>query len=339
MTHAYEIFIPFYIFSKITGFSPFTMKNNQVALRSRQNFVQTVLFAVINLYCIFLLFKEKIYFVPLGEEIKTIVFILAFRLYNSVANVLLTTFVLFIKSKSFLLVFQKIVKLDKKFNSSNLRQYIQKSNNSLKKTLIFLYIFFQIVVNIFCFSMSLFGKLTTSPRDSLIAFCAIVFPRLIATNMNLTFCAVLMLLKERLKAINVVLLRKAKDSRLLAHYPQEHNFARQLNYLCFLHKKIVEISQSLNSIYYVHLLLWISVSFLLFTGDLYLIVHLSLFNPYANFSTVFVCGKYVIIYVSDLALLVKCAADICHEANCTRKILVTIKIDVHKEEAQDSVSF
>lgn len=338
MTHISEIFTPIYLFSKITGFSPFTMKNRKISFRSRRNIVQIVFFSVIFLYCIFLLFEKKMYAVPSGEEIGTIIFVLAFRLTNSVANVLLTTFVLFLKSKKFLLLFKKIEALDEQFITLNLEQYIKKSNKSVKKTILLLYIFFQFVVNIFCFGVSLFTKLTTNPRHFLVAFGATVFPRLIATNMNLSFCSVILILKERLKTINAVLWKKVRISRLSFDYPNDKKFPAEINNLCFLHKKIIEVSKDINSTFYVHLLLWVSVSFLLFIGDLYLIVHFTFFNPYADFSTIFAAGKSLIIYITDIALLVKCASDICQEANCTKKILVAIKINIHKEEAQDSVS-
>lgn len=88
-----------------------------------------------------------------------------------------------------------------------------------------------------------------------------------------------------------------------------------------LHKNVLNICKSINEAFSVHLLLWIGVTFVLFVGDLYILVHMLLFKVFLNVIGVAVVLKTLIGYIIDLHLLFKSTIDLCYEANKTKKSL------------------
>lgn len=335
MTKSTEIFSITYFSAKILGVSPYSKKSGKY-IHSKINAIHQVLIAVLLAFCTFQFIKNK-FCDNFDEKMKTIYFVISFRILSNISNMMVTIFVLTLNAKKFLKLLSRIMDIDNQITFVKLGGFTEKSNRKIRRTLIILNICLQIFVNIIGYSLHFIFYQPIVLKIVIVDFVVGVYPRLVATNMNLIFYSLARFLTEKFKGINLTLLKEVKESKRSGYYPKKVDFCEKLENLVALHKNLVKMSRDINLIFDVHLLLWVGVTFVLFVGDAYIIIHLLLFSPTVKTLDIIFMSKYLLTYIIDIILLISSTSHLCLEASNTEKLVVSIKIDIDKEEERNTV--
>jgi gustatory receptor len=182
-------------------------------------------------------------------------------------------------------------------------EYILKSNRQVLRTTTVLLVLVQLVFN------TLGGIYTAqTKRDNrVLYFIVMTCPRLVVSNMNIIFYVIMTVLRERFKVLNKIL-----TMRLVS----EVDFCHDLHSLVHLHKALTRISQTVNSIFSIQLLVWISADFVLIVGDLYTIMYILLAGLYRKYYSVFYgLLKNCVMYSFDLYYLARTCRSVCIEVS------------------------
>ena len=141
-----------------------------------------------------------------------------------------------------------------------------------------------------------------------------VYPRMVISNVNLAFYMTLLVLQARFRIINSNILAKIEDSKRVRKYPTKIDFCESVRHIVDLHKTLVKIGREVNSIFSVHLLVWIAVTFVLLVGDLYVTTYIFFFQlPETHILIIVNLFRNVLMYAFELFILAKYTTDLCEE--------------------------
>ncbi|XP_044262811.1 gustatory receptor 68a-like [Tribolium madens] len=335
----YKHYFPVILWSKILGISPISYKGSRITY-SKIGTVQTITYFVIFIILTIAFFEERSSLTTPIEliDIRTIRFVATFR---TVANITLMA-VLFLgtymRREKFLTSLKQIQNLEPEFHKLNQIGTITRNNRQTRRMVVLL-----IVLSM---SFNFFGDfLTFFMKEKLdllwrefCTFVVIVYPRLVVNNINLGFLTLLMILEGRFKVINDVLKSLINDSRKMNKFPVELNFCDKIKHLVNLHKSLVKVAKDHNSLYSLHLLLWITVTFILLVGDSYIVMYILFFHlSDVRYILILYLVKNVVMYGIELFVLAKIVTNLCQEANNTKKLIVKIKIDIDKENERNEL--
>lgn len=314
----FKHFLPVIMISKILGTAPMSYSQCTITF-SKFGVVQTLIYFVIFVTLTVTFFKEQFSIIP-NEliNVRTIAFATTFRI---VANIVLMT-ILFagtcISTKHFLNILKQMRKMEHEFLKLDKINSIQKTDKQNRKTLIFL-IVLSLVFDLLADLLTLAVKEgSLSILKEISTFVITVYPRLVINNINSTFFNVLMILEGRFKVINNVLNAQIDESKKIQKYPTDAGFCEKTQHLVTLHKYLIKIAKDCNSIFSLHLLVWITVTFILLVGDLYIVMYIFFFHlSEIQISLILFLMKNTLMYSLELFLLSKFVTNLCQEVSIT----------------------
>nr|CAL23149.2 gustatory receptor candidate 16 [Tribolium castaneum] len=331
-------YVPIILLSKILGIAPISYKNSNVNY-SKIGIVQTVAYFVIFIILTIVFFEKRSALSPFELiQIRTINFVATFR---TIANIILMAVLFlgtFIGRAKFLAILKQMRNLEPEFLKLDQLGATVRNNRQIRRMVVFL-IGVSLSFNLFGDLLTLFIKeeLDLVWRE-VCTFVVQVYPRLVVNTINLTFLTLLMILEGRFRVINDGIQALINDSRKVTRFPTELTFCNKIKHLVNLHKNLVKVAKDHNSLYSLHLLLWITVTFILLVGDSYIVMYVFFFHlSDVRYVMVVYLLKNVVLYGLELFILAKIVTDLCQEANSTKKLIVKIKIDIDKEDERNEV--
>lgn len=333
-----QILAPLYFATLVVGAVPVAVKNGQIAV-SKPRILQTI--AILILFFVVAIFYVQDLELVLDEElskIKTITFVLILQDSGGIVVMILVIGVSVFGPKKLQAELDKIMEVDAELVKMGQEKEIVKAGYRYRKTSIILIVLVDVGFNILGTTFLVFSTILSD--NKLLHFVIIAYPRLVVSSMNLFFYVMMMILEDRFKMINGIILKKMKESRQMRRYPLRGDFCDEISNLTALHKTLTKISRNCNSVFSIHLLLWIAICFGSLIGDLYIGFYVVLFKLSFKYWTFLInITKNVAMCTFDLFYITKRSSDLCIEANCTKNHLVSIKIDVSKENERNVVSF
>ncbi|RZB66636.1 7tm 7 domain containing protein, partial [Asbolus verrucosus] len=314
---------PLHFMSKILGMAPFESQNGRVTFSKTRSIICLICMTTFTIITIkyFKNFDGTLH--REYAKIKTISFLVWLRAFGSIIAMGLILLLKFTAFKKIEDVKKRISQVDIALIAQNREQQISKAGYQNRK----FWILLLVVINL-CFTI--IGQiLTVSTKENqrVIYFIIISYPRLVVSTTNIKFYAITIILQERFKIINGILTNKVGQ-----------NFCENITHVISLHKLLVKISIEINSIFSSHLLLWITINFLLLVGDLYICMYTIFFNLFAiHYKTVFSLFKNCIVYSFDLFYFSRRSTKLCEEANRAKVALLGIKIDINMEDHRNCV--
>ena len=139
------------------------------------------------------------------------------------------------------------------------------------------------------------------------------YPRLVVGVRNIFFCLLLMVIKTRFNIINTILKNEIHLSK--KNSKSNCNFYKKIKTLVDVHKTMVVVTEEVNSIFSLELLLWISITFVLLLVDVYSITHIVWFNLEENYALILKLLHNCVMYVFDLFLISITCARVCREVS------------------------
>ena len=327
---------PIYFVATLLGIIPYNLENEKIRL-SKWKVLQMVITFAIYVTTSILLGPATLHFDEDFAKIKTMIFVLMLQGYGHLVLIFLSIFASWFKSQKFLCEIYEIFKTDSELEKFGHKEKIIRVRWQHRRNLIFLMVIVLIVFNIFGSILSVYCFI---PEGNWLHIFGVAYPQLITSCVSISYYLVTTMLQGRYKMINSILREKSKESRNIEDYITKSNFCQNMRLLVSLHKTLTKIARRINSLYSLHLLLWISINFGSMVGDLYMLFYSLLFkklemNPTINI--IFV--KNSINYGFNLFYVTKTTSDLCAEANKTKEVLVSVNIDIDEEDERNAVSF
>jgi hypothetical protein len=316
----FEIFTPITATFKILGIHFGKFQNGRI-VHSKVGLVQTFTYLVICAACT--IWFSSLVRINKKFGISFVLFLVMF--FRCFGGFLVTTSVLILvfckHHKDFLLLTTKINQLDLWLVEFGLRKRIGRVNRQHRHCGIALLVVINLLFIIICDMYTIWAV-----PDGKILFCIIIlYPRLVVSTLNIVFFTFSILIQERFKMMNDI----------VEKYPTDKKYS--LSHLVFLHSTLVKITQKLNSIFGLHLLLWIALCVALIVVDSHGLLYMFIYTP-INFSQfIIISSKNILTYSFDLFYLAKRCTDLCAEARRFKTLLLSIKINIHTEEERNSV--
>jgi hypothetical protein len=307
-----EIFCYVHTTSKILGTYGFKRINGILHL-SKWRLVQS---AISILLCIALTtyyFKNSRY--ELMNEfarVKIINFLLVFRAVANVTVLVIVTALCYVFAKKSTAAIIELHKVDQTLLKLGQREQLARANWKTRKSAMFLVL----VVNIaFNMTEGVLKALTKSDKQ-VVYFIVVTYPRIALSNFNTLFFLMTLMLEERFRIINGLILKRKIESVGVGRYSKQANFCEAIDELVFIHKNLVRVTKEINQIFYVNALFFIAADFILLVGDLYIIMY-ALFSGFfqKHFRTIISLVKNCTSYVTDLFYFAKRSSDLCHEVS------------------------
>ncbi|KAJ3616279.1 hypothetical protein Zmor_011951, partial [Zophobas morio] len=205
------------------------------------------------------------------------------------------------------------------------RDNVVRSNQKIRRLTIATLVLVQVGFNV----LGILYSSGTKHDKQIIYFLIMSLPRLVYSNMIIIFCVIVQVLHSRFRIVNLV------QSKLR---PKSDDFCSIVDHILSLHKILVRISRTVNSIFSIQLLLWIAGDFILIVGDLYAAMVIVFVRTLLTHFHVFLgLMKNCLLLGLELFYLSKVCRDLCFEANRTKALLLDLKIDVHAEKEREAV--
>jgi hypothetical protein len=340
-----EIFAPLNATSKILGILPYKAQNGRLVV-SKIGIIQICLY--ITLYLVVTFIYCRTYGSGVHEDftkIKTVHVVMIAQRAGFLVMMGLTFFNVFIKYQKFIDIRNGIGEVDSELVELDQEHRLHQSNRRLSKTLIALLAFSYFFLNFIPVSTFVLER-----TEKAAAFAFLIYPRLVATNVTLTFCAFTKLIHNRFKIINGIVLERMMKP------VSDLQFCGAIRQLVNLHVRLVKKQTRVNSIFSLHILLWITINFICLVGNLYVTVYIIIAGLYPDHRrTCFVEIQNVTVHAISLYHLAQASSETCLEvrssqkldlvtcwnafqANRTKKLLLGIRVKSDEEDRKDAVS-
>ena len=343
-----EIFSHVHTMGKILGMWPFKRVKGRLhftKLRIAQSFVSSAESFVLTVH-FYMHFSSD-----LMEEFsraRTIQFLIVFRSVSNVLVMVLLMVTNYVYSEQTSLAIVKMQEVDQAMVTSGQKDFLVRVNWKNRKSgnvMLGINLAFNIVCGVL--------KAITKSHNRVIYFLIATYPRIIISNFNTYFFMLTLMVEDRFRLINSMVLQSLDESIKVRKYPTDSNFSKNVTDLMWWHKNLVDITRKLNEIYNLNVLLCITIDFILLVGDLYITMHALFFDlVYQHCKTVLSLSVNCVFYIVELFYFSKRASDVCNEvtilevnlwsqssfqANRTHTLLSGIHIDVDKEEERNTV--
>lgn len=306
----YKILKPLYFVNTLLGMAPFTIKGKKIQY-SKLRVLQTLIYLTTFLTIAVLFFEKERKAVDF-IRVKTFSFIALLRIIGNITMMLITFFIIYFSIKKLLEETEKLKKLENELKKIDYDNYIEKSDRKICRFFIIFCVSIQVLINI-CGGLS--TVLSRQKNDYFLPIYIItVYPRLAVSHINLTLYVFVMMLESRFKIINKNISRKIQHSNKVVMYPVINGFCQEIDKIVEIHKSLVGVGETINAIFNPHLLVWITITFVILIGDLYIVIHLIFFHV-SGISYIFFIhmGKNIIMYIFDFYFLANCITDLCEE--------------------------
>ncbi|KAH0821832.1 hypothetical protein GEV33_000959 [Tenebrio molitor] len=221
----------------------------------------------------------------------------------------------------------KLKEVDCLLTSMDQQESVSKMNRKHQRFVIIL-----MVVHNLCFAtLAEIYTAWVNPHASLHFFIVYTYPRLVCSTVNIKFVVYASILRGRFKIINDFISAKLSTDR---------DFCEQLTRVVSLHKLLVQLSRQLNSIFSLHLLMWLAICFGLLVGDLYAGLYVIFFDSRSAFhlALILITYKNCVVSAFDIWSFAKMCNELSHEANRTKVAILKVKVDVKQHNERDLVA-
>jgi hypothetical protein len=244
-------------------------------------------------------------------RVKIINFLLVFRAVANVTVLAILTALTYIYAQKTTAAVIELYKVDQTLLKLGQREQLARANWRTRNSEIFLVLVVNIALNLIEGVL----KALTKMDKQIVYFIVVTYPRIALTNFNTSFFIMMLMVEERFRIINGLILKRRNGA---GRYSKEANFCEAIDELVFIHKSLVRISKGINQIFYVTALFFITADFILLVGDLYIIMY-ALFSGFfqKHVRTIISLVKNCTSYVTDLFYFAKRSSDLCHEVRST----------------------
>ncbi|XP_064214151.1 uncharacterized protein LOC107398838 [Tribolium castaneum] len=160
------------------------------------------------------------------------------------------------------------------------------------------------------------------PNNRVVFFVIITLPRIVVSHMFVIFTTIVVVLYQNFKIVNSMV---TSDPSRIRH-------------VLLLHKSLTRIGTTINSLFSLQLLVFITINFVVLLGDLYVTLYIILTNNQAKYCTTLIgLIKNCVIVIFELYYLSHVCQNVSTEANRTKFILVSTRIDISDEKKRNLV--
>lgn len=293
-----EILAPIRWTSDILGINPFHTRNGQ-ATYSKLKLLHSI-FCVTS--CLVLAVDYLKYLNTLHLNLSNLItFVIVFRCCGTITVMMLMIFSMQKYRKNLSDLGRNLGEIDQFLVNPDQRESLGKTGTRLKKIVIVSLVVQNLIFNILADGYTAWVQ----PTKRLHVFIIYVYPRLVCSTVNITFATYTMTLASRFKMINNI---------VCARRTSEADFAEKIQQVMVLHKILLKLSRQLNSMYSLHLLMWIGLCFILLVVDLHAGIFLVFFQSFkADLDHGIIIAKNCIVYAFDLIYLSKRCTQLCFE--------------------------
>lgn len=299
-----SIFAPQHYVSKMLGVLPLTTKNDQLVF-SKICVSQTLVY--LSLYFYVAQSYYRVIFVNYPSDLshlKTLKVIGLVRYVGYTTVMILTFFSVCFTYKKFVLLIKKVVGMDDELGKLGLEKRVYEIGYRIRKKLYFLIFMVYFLGSIISIALSRTGNIK--------GLVTLLYPRLVACNMSVTYYVATFLLEERFKIINNYLFEENLKSLRLLKYPTDIDFGKKVKLLMNLHRNLTRICISINSIFSLYFLFWVAINFICLVGDLYVTAYLFSSGLYIKYwKGLLRAMKNVVVYSSEMFYLSRRSSLLC----------------------------
>lgn len=291
-----QILKPATITAKILGIHSFESKNQNVYSKIR--LIQFVLY--LTLCILSTIFYLRGHVTGRSDMLKIVTFLVIMRSVGWIVTMLLVLALVLFQFSKFTELAANLTRVDSHLNCFGQKDRIHKLGLQHRKTLIFLLVLEQLVLNV------MFELHTGWIRNHnpFIFTGAFIYARLVCTTEYTVFVFLTLIIQKRFEIVNELLEVNVARSTSFAKSPVKR--------LIHLHKNLCKASRDLNALFSLQLLMWFGIYFFLIIWDAHASIHVVLLEK--KQWVIFIIGaKNVFRNVFDLCYVVKRCADLCHE--------------------------
>jgi hypothetical protein len=246
---------------------------------------------------------------------NTVMFGLRFRKIGNIVVMCVSLVTSLVNHKRLLSVYQTISAVDLKLTLLGQKEELCRSNKQNRRNLIVLVaavdMFYYIVGNWF---------LLNTKESNFAEFIANVFPLLVIANFNLSFYGITTALQDRFRIINSTIFKTSKRIG-------DASFCKSVEDLIAIHQNLTKSSKDVNSVFSLHLLLWIGLTFMVSVLALYFTVRLIVMNLILKDPLMLMNAiKNITINVFDLFCFCHRSRQLCQEVSYFGSVKFTHKI-------------
>jgi hypothetical protein len=245
-------------------------------------------------------------------RVKIINFLLIFRAAANVTVLAMLTTLCYVCAKKTTAAMIELHKVDQILLKLGQIEQLARANWRTRNSAIFLVLVVNIALNL---TEGVLKALMKSDKQ-IVYFIVVTYPRIALSNFNTLFFLMTLILEERFRIINGLILKRKNESVGVGRYSKEANFCEAIDELVFVHKSLVRVSKEINQIFYANALFFVTADFILLVGDLYIIMY-ALFSGFfqKHVRTIISLVKNCTSYVTDLFYFAKRSSDLCHEVS------------------------
>jgi hypothetical protein len=297
-----DIFLPITWSSEICGINFIYGKNGR-PVYSVPKLLYTLLWVSLSAYLAIDYSNNYITFLNWTKN-QTIIFIVVCRCFGGMTVMLVT--MVFVRKNWIAIsaLLTKLKEVDCLLTSMDQQESVSKMNRKHQRFVIIL-----MVVHNLCFAtLAEIYTAWVNPHASLHFFIVYTYPRLVCSTVNIKFVVYASILRGRFKIINDFISAKLSTDR---------DFCEQLTRVVSLHKLLVQLSRQLNSIFSLHLLMWLAICFGLLVGDLYAGLYVIFFDSRSAFhlALILITYKNCVVSAFDIWSFAKMCNELSHEVS------------------------
>ena len=298
-----EIFSPLWRTSAIFGMTSVFIHNKKVVC-SKIKLLYSVAYVTVCVIGMLIFFTQMTTSMqPELSKLKSIRLLIAL---HSIGIFLLMVFIILfviIKWSRLIDEIRKIRVVDLELYRLDQRDNVVRSNQKIRRLTIATLVLVQVGFNV----LGILYSSGTKHDKQIIYFLIMSLPRLVYSNMIIIFCVIVQVLHSRFRIVNLI------QSKLK---PKSDDFCSTVDHILSLHKILVRISRTVNSIFSIQLLLWIAGDFILIVGDLYAAMVIVFVRTLSTHLHVFLgLMKNCLLLGLELFYLSKVCRDLCLEVS------------------------
>jgi hypothetical protein len=300
-----EALLPLRITAIILGIYPFKFKNQNIIFTILE-FIQGIIYLTICIACFFYSYNNlNNSLSPDFANINTVMLGLKFRKIGNIIVMCVTLVTSLINRKRLLSVYQTISAVDLKLTLLGQKQEVCRSNKQNRRNLIVLVA----AVDMFYYTVGNWFLLRTKESNFAVEFIANVFPLLVIADFNVSFYGITIALQDRFRIINNRIVKMTERI-------EDASFCKSVEELIAIHQNLTKSSKDVNSVFSLHLLLWIGLTFMVSVLAFYVTVWLIVMNLILKHPRIMMNSiKNITINFFDLFCFCHRSVQLCHEVS------------------------
>jgi hypothetical protein len=300
-----EALLPLRITAIILGIYPFKFENQNIIFTILE-FIQGIIYLTICIACFFYSYNNlNNSLSPDFANINTVMLGLKFRKIGNIIVMCVTLVTSLINRKRLLSVYQTISAVDLKLTLLGQKQEVCRSNKQNRRNLIVLVA----AVDMFYYTVGNWFLLRTNESNFAVEFIANVFPLLVIADFNVSFYGITIALQDRFRIINNRIVKMT--GRI-----EDASFCKSVEELIAIHQNLTKSSKDVNSVFSLHLLLWIGLTFMVSVLAFYVTVWLIVMNLILKHPRIMMNSiKNITINFFDLFCFCHRSVQLCHEVS------------------------